>query len=223
MAMRSGNLVVAVALAFLALDAFADFTCKAQRIEWIAPACQSQEVRRLVDQVEAASRSLGCETQQLPELKAIQMAWGREQYACRLHDGVVDCTQTSLKAELRYLNETRRCDVHARPIKFALPDASYVALHPDTYRDAPAKVMGQMSVDDCNPDSRSRAGSLRDGGLDRALIVEFSSLPDEQRDFLCAKQPFSAWDGVVKLREDGKPYLFLTNVLGVELPRGDLR
>ncbi|MBV8501911.1 MAG: hypothetical protein JO006_09350 [Paucibacter sp.] len=223
MAMRSGNLVVAAALAFFAMDALAEFTCKAQQNGWTAPACRSQEVRRLADQVGAASRSLRCEKQQLLELKAIQNAWGREQYACRRNDDSATCTQTSLRAELRYLQETRRCDVNARAIKFASPDAGYVALHPNTYRDAQASVMGQMSVDDCNPGSRSRAGSLRDSGLEHALTVAFSSLPDEKRDFLCNKQPFSDWNGVIKLSEDGKPYLYLTNVLGVELPRSDLQ
>ncbi|MEO3690633.1 hypothetical protein [Roseateles paludis] len=167
----------------------------------------------------AASESLGCNDPQRLELKAIRSAWGRDQAACRLHDDGVNCTQISLKAELRYLRETRRCDVNARPVRFSSPDASYVALHPNTYRDAQVSVMGQMSVDDCKPGAGSTSGSLRDSGPGPSLPVEFSSLPDEQRTFLCTKQPFSAWGGVVRLRDDGRPYLFLTDVLGVELPR----
>lgn len=214
---RFRQLVVGAVLAFVAQHVLADFTCKAQSNGWVAPACQSPEVRRLVDQVTAASESLGCDARQRLELKAIQSAWGREQAACRLHDDGAHCTQASLKAELRYLRETRRCDVNARPVRASSPDASYVALHPNTYRDAQVSVTGQMFVDDCKPGARSTSGSVREGETGPALPVEFASLPDEQRAFLCTKQPFSSWGGVVRLRDDGRPYLFLTDVLGVEL------
>jgi ribosomal protein L11 methyltransferase len=160
---RFRQLVVGAVLAFAAQHVLADFTCKAQANGWVAPACQSPEVRRLVDQVTAASESLGCDARQRLELKAIQSAWGREQAACRLHDDGAHCTQASLKAELRYLRETRRCDVNARPVRASSPDASYVALHPNTYRDAQVSVTGQMFVDDCKPGARSTSGSVREG------------------------------------------------------------
>lgn len=216
--MRAGQFGVGVTLVLLALHAFADFSCGAAKDASITPACQSQEVRRLVDQIGAASAAMGCSRAQASELRAVRDAWAREQHACRLSDDSISCTQASLKAELRYLKATRRCDVNARPVRFQSPDASYVTLHPEAFRDTAVSVMGQMLVDDCNPGASSRVGHLGREGQEHVLRVEFSGLPAAQRDFLCAKQPFSAWDGIVKLRSDGTPYLFLTTLLGETLP-----
>lgn len=96
---------------------------------------------------------------------------------------------------------------------YALVEPPYLLKFARQYEGKKVGVFGRMTIEACRAQKKA---SLK-GRLDGKLEVRFKSLPEDEISFLCPKGPFSWWDGVVGL-DHGRPYLYLTDILGVDLP-----
>ncbi len=96
---------------------------------------------------------------------------------------------------------------------YSLVTPAYLLKFARQYDGKTVRVSGGMTIEACDAKNK---GSLK-GNLDHLLEVRFKSLPENEIEFLCEKSPLSWWLGTVRF-DDGQPYLYATDVLGVPLP-----
>jgi hypothetical protein len=182
-------------------------------------ACNDQEVKAMIRQNDVEANRLRCVGAARYELKTVKVAWGRQQYGCVSSADVRACVVDKLQSEIDYFHGMARCEVASHPVKFEVPDPSYVLAHPEVFNGSEVLVMGGLTLVDCAPGATSVVGEVHEYEKESvALEIRFKSMPDKQRDFLCAKRPLAAWRGRLMLTDAQEPYLYSVDVLGVPLP-----
>jgi uncharacterized protein len=96
---------------------------------------------------------------------------------------------------------------------YSLVTPAYLLKFAHQYDGKTVRVSGGIIIEACNAKKKR---SLK-GHLDHVLEVRFKSLPENEIEFLCEKNPVSWWAGTVRF-DHGQPYLYATDVLGMELP-----
>ena len=188
--------------------------------------CDNAGLKRLDIQIAAAYRRLqeALKGQDLRILSAGQQLWMIERDMCRNLDtvhgapGIFECLQASMNKRLEMLNA-----LAANPSRLSATVAGYSYVYESylnafgaQYAGKTVNVAGGIDIEACHKSGEhSLVGHLSNRG--RSVEIRFKSLPPDQIDFLCSKRPFSWWDGKVRI-ENGRPYLFASDVLGSPLP-----
>ena len=210
-----------LAIGVLALSggelAFAQLACGPGAVQELA--CQDQDVRALVQKVEDEAARLQCQPAARHELVSVKLGWLRRQGACIRSASVRSCVVGSLESEIAYFRAMSGCELAANPVKFDTTEPSYIVAHIDVFKGSQVAVMGWLTLASCDAGSTSFTGEVHELNNESVAIeIRFRSLPDVQRDFVCEKHPFSAWSAKVMETDSGAPYLYATDLLGVQLP-----
>jgi hypothetical protein len=121
---------------------------------------------------------------------------------------------------LQQLNTVKdSCNLASLTNTYRFVDIWYLRRFEASYLDQSVTISGEMSLDNCEKrQAHDNIGHLNGNGLKAdPLRVVFKSMPDVQREFLCTKRPSSQWHGTVEKDAKGI-YLYLTDILGVDLP-----
>lgn len=211
------KITLVAAVLMLSTQAFAQLSCGIDDVS--ALSCSDREVKTLIQDIKKYSAGLKCRGVVKAELETMKRSWGRTQSACIHSPDVRTCVVESLKSEKKYFQEMKTCRILSKPVRFDSVEPSYVLAHPAVFTDGEIEIVGRLKMSDCSFGSTSVSGKLYEYLKDQVYIeVEFKSMPAAQREFLCTKEPFSSWKGVVNLTPQGTPYLYATEVLGVVLP-----
>lgn len=158
-------------------------------------------------------------------LKETQHFWMRARNACSNDaETAISCASDLNQARLgQFLEMGAACEFKDVAAQLNYVDPWFVNQFALQFEGVRTHVHGSVRLDDCSrgPDETQAArGMLREigrRGKQDLLRVVFKSMPVLTREFLCARNPGSHWHGEVRLDADG-PYLYLTDVLGAELP-----
>lgn len=111
------------------------------------------------------------------------------------------------------------CDITPLAATYRFVDVDYLLRFSERYVDKTVSVFGWIDLASCDA-SRPSLTEATIVGNDRKrdrFRVEFSAMPAQEREYLCAKHPAAHWSGTIKHDSRGN-YLFLTDVLGRKLP-----
>ncbi|MFC4526719.1 hypothetical protein ISN76_04840 [Dyella halodurans] len=133
-------------------------------------------------------------------------------------DGVYGCVREKLQSRDQVL---RALVASPEKLQSTLADYSfvepqYVHKHGALLVGKQVQVFGFLDLAACqSPETELRDGVITFKGA--SLPARLKSLPVEQVAYVCNKHPGSWWSGTIKA-EEGGPYLYVTELLGVALP-----
>ncbi|MCC2958022.1 hypothetical protein LK542_20585 [Massilia sp. IC2-477] len=219
-------LVFSAVLALPGMAAAATIDCTLARSDIEQAICAHQD---LLAKDRAISQRLATLGQQCPANKALlaqgQTFWLRERWDCRNGEGALGpsgklaaCLGERMDKRLHDLGAVRQgCDFSSLAGTYRFVDPGYLRQFSRAYVGKPVAVFGWMDLGACHDRTGPRTVAELVGQPGKTRFpVRFSSMPDQEKDFLCAQQPAGHWQGVVK--DDGQgAYLYLTDILGQKL------
>lgn len=168
-----------------------------------------------------------CDSNSANLITAGQKFWLRDRWSCRNVDAtkaepdtLEKCLSLRMDERLQQLtNIGNSCDLESLANTYRFVDVWYILKFIDKYRDRTVSVAGELVLQSCKNRKvkNTTAHLIGENRRKQQLRVVFKSMPEVQREFLCAQNPFSHWKGMIKTDAIGS-YLYLTDVLGVELP-----
>jgi uncharacterized protein len=206
----------------------APINCSAAKVDVEQAICAHPE---LLARDQAISVRIDTLKQQCPDSQKMlltgQKFWLRERWDCRNVQGAFDtpdalasCLAAGMDRRLQQLgNIGKGCDLTSLAATYRFVDVDYLLRFSDRYVDKTVSVFGSMDLASCQ-DPRTSPTAATVVGKDRKrdrFRVEFSAMPAQEREHLCAERPASQWAGTIRHDSKGN-YLFLTDVLGRKLP-----
>ena len=220
--------LVAIALSFpYSAASAAPINCPATKVDLEQAICAHPELlardRAISDRIDTLKQR--CPAAQKLLIRG-QKFWLRERWDCRNVEGAFatpdvlpSCLAARMDQRLQQLDAIGSgCDITPLAATYRFVDVDYIVRFSDRYIDKTVSVFGWMDLASCHAPSPSPTAATI-VGTDRKhdrFRVEFSAMPAQQREFLCAKSPAAHWTGTIKHDSRGN-YLFLTDVLGTSL------
>lgn len=168
-----------------------------------------------------------CDSNSISLITTGQKFWLRDRWNCRNFDASYAEPDTlekclSLRMDERLLQLTNigdRCNLESLSNSYRFVDVWYILKFIDKYMNRTVSVAGELVLQSCKTGqvNNTTAHLVGKNRSKEQLRVVFKSMPEVQREFLCAQNPFSHWEGIIKTDTIGN-YLYLTDVLGTELP-----
>lgn len=157
-------------------------------------------------------------------LVAGQRYWLRERNDCAnapspYEQTKAECVENRLHERAQFLRNVPRCEVAHLATRYRFVDPWYLHDHGRAFIDFPVSVFGVLKPRACDRRQRDSLDAwLADPRRPEARVaVRLRSLPDDQRQFLCARDIASHWDGTVR-RAGAGIVLHVDDILGVPLP-----
>jgi uncharacterized protein YecT (DUF1311 family) len=201
----------------------ASIDCKAPRLDNVEKAiCGSPELMASDrDIAEVFVRRLAqCAPRQRTLLRQTQKFWLRDRNACANalsegEDAMKRCVAEKMDeraVQLRRIGDT--CDLDSVAGEYRYVDSDYLATVASRYVGREVSVWGGIRLSSCDVNSSSLTAKLQSmPGKDGSFPVRFKAMPPLKREWLCAQNPASHWQGTVR-QDAGEFYLYLTDILG---------
>jgi uncharacterized protein YecT (DUF1311 family) len=200
----------------------ASIDCKAPRLDNVEKAICASPALMTSDRslAEAYTRRLAqCPPQQRTLLRQTQKFWLRDRNACAnaLSDGegaVERCVAARMSERAAHMERIGNgCDLASVAGEYRYVDSDYLATVASRYVGREVSVWGGIRLSSCDVKSSDVSATLESMPGKGGFPVRFKAMPPLKREWLCAQNPASHWQGTVR-QDAGGFYLYLTDILG---------
>lgn len=220
------GLLLAACLTASGTASGASINCAAARDNVEKAICASSALmdadRRIADGF--GQRLLQCPAGQRALLRQTQKFWLRDRNNCAnlLSDSgaaVTRCVADRMaERSAQFERIGAACDLDAVADRYRFVDPGYLLRFASRYEGRQVAVFGSVRLDSCDdPKASPVTGKLRQLPVNGDSVpVRFKAMSALQREWLCAQNPASHWQGTVR-SEGGTFYLYLPDLLGEPL------